>query len=104
LTKLGLLTEGLDYHVVRASTVIIFLFFTLTNDLRELYRKFGIDLKRFNGDDSWWLPIPARFNIDSNSLIRYASADPDYTVRPDPRETVIARQTLSEKTQPYQLW
>jgi len=104
LTKGGLLKEDLDYHVVRASLVIIFLFCTLPNDLRELYRKFGIDLKRFNGDDSWRLPIPARFIIDSNSLIRYASADPDYTVRPDPRETVAALQTLSEKTQPYQLW
>jgi hypothetical protein len=27
LTKSGLLTEDLDYHVVRASMVIIFLFF-----------------------------------------------------------------------------
>ena len=74
------------------------LVFTLPTDLRELYSKFGIDLERFNGDDSWQLPIPGRFIIDSNSLIRYASADPDYTVRPDPRETVAALQILREQT------
>jgi len=43
------------------------LVFTLPNDLRELYSKYGIDLERFNGDDSWQLPIPGRFIIDSNS-------------------------------------
>jgi peroxiredoxin len=73
------------------------LVFTLPNDLRELYSRFGIDLERFNGDDSWQLPIPGRFIIDSNSLIRYARADPDYTVRPEPRETVAVLQTLREK-------
>ena len=73
------------------------LVFTLPDDLRELYSKYGIDLERFNGDDSWQLPIPGRFIIDSNSLIRYASADPDYTVRPDPRETVGVLQTLRER-------
>jgi peroxiredoxin len=76
------------------------LVFTLPDDLRELYSKYGIDLERFNGDDSWRLPIPGRFVIDSNSLIRYASVDPDYTARPEPRETVetvAILQILREK-------
>jgi peroxiredoxin len=62
-----------------------------------LYSKYGIDLERFNGDGSWRLPIPGRFVIDSNGLIRYASVDPDYTVRPEPRETVAVLQSLREK-------
>ena len=69
----------------------------MPDDLRELYSKYGIDLERFNGDDSRRLPIPGRFIIDSNRLIHYASADPDYTVRPDPRETVAVLQTLRER-------
>ena len=69
----------------------------MPDDLRELYSKYGIDLERFNGDDSRRLPVPGRFIIDSNRLIRYASADPDYTVRPDPRETVAVLQTLRER-------
>jgi len=32
--------------------------FTLPAILQELYRGFGIDLERFNGDTSWRLPMP----------------------------------------------
>lgn len=60
------------------------LVFTLPEDLREVYRSLGIDLERFNGDDSWTLPMPARFVVDAESVIRHVDADPDYTVRPEP--------------------
>lgn len=69
--------------------------FTLPEDLRGVYGKFGIDLARFDGDDSWTLPVPARFVIDRQSTIRSAAADPDYTVRPEPADTV---KTLRELT------
>ncbi len=63
--------------------------------LRELYlNTLKLDLTRFNGDDSWRLPIPARFIIDQDSIIRYAQADPDYTNRPEPSDTVAALQKL----------
>ncbi len=64
------------------------LVFTLPDDLREIYLKFGIDLARGNGDGTWWLPIPARFVIDPHGVIRAADADPDYTRRPEPAQTV----------------
>jgi peroxiredoxin len=35
--------------------------FQLPEDLPLVHSKFGIDLKKYNGDDSWTLPIPARF-------------------------------------------
>jgi peroxiredoxin len=62
--------------------------FRLPNYLKELYQKFGSDLERFNGDDSWTLPMPARFIIDQASIIRVADVDPDYTIRPEPSRTV----------------
>jgi peroxiredoxin len=68
--------------------------FKLPDDLRALYEKFGADLARFNGDDSWTLPMPGRFVIDGGSIIRSAEVDPDYTVRPEPSATVAALQTL----------
>ena len=37
--------------------------FRLPDDLIEVYRKNGIDLPRYNGDDSWRLSIPARIVI-----------------------------------------
>ena len=71
--------------------------FELPADLRQVYTKFGIDLKKYNGDDSWTLPMPARFVIDSSGTVRAADADPDYTVRPEPAETlrVLERVTAN---------
>jgi peroxiredoxin len=62
--------------------------FALPEDLRGVYGKFGIDLPRSNGDDSWALPMPARFIIDRQGTVRSTAADPDYTIRPEPEETV----------------
>ena len=64
------------------------LVFTLPDDLREIYTRFGIDLARGNGDGTWRLPIPARFVIDGHRVIRAVAADPDYTRRPEPADTV----------------
>ena len=62
--------------------------FTLPDDLREIYVKFGIDLAKGNGDGTWRLPMPARFVIDRGGIIRAVNADPDYTRRPEPARTV----------------
>ena len=70
------------------------LVFTLPDDLRALYLKFGIDLAKGNGDGTWRLPIPARFVIDRAGVIRAADADPDYTRRPEPARTVEVLKTL----------
>jgi peroxiredoxin len=64
------------------------LVFTLPDDLRALYTKFGIDLAQGNGDGTWRLPIPARFVIDRQGIIRAVDADPDYTRRPEPAATL----------------
>lgn len=66
---------------------------TLSDAFRELYLGFGIDLAEYNGDASWRLPMPARFVVDSERIIRYAKADPDYMIRPEPEETIeVLRQ------------
>lgn len=61
--------------------------FELPEDLREVYRSFGIDLAIHNGDPSWRLPVPARFVIDSEGRIASVEADPDYRYRPEPEVT-----------------
>jgi peroxiredoxin len=70
------------------------LLFTLPEDLREVYLSFGIDLAKFNGDESWTLPMPARFVIDQGGVIRAADVNPDYTVRPEPGATVEVLKSL----------
>lgn len=64
--------------------------FQLPENLREIYLKFDIDLPEYNGDDSWTLPLPTSLIIDQNGVIRHAAINADYTVRPDPEETVTA--------------
>ena len=68
--------------------------YSFPEDLKNLYLKFGIDIAKHNGDDSWTLPMPARFIIDRGAIIRYAQVDPDYTVRPEPEHTVAALKAL----------
>ena len=70
------------------------LVFTLPDDLRAIYLERGIDLARGNGDGTWRLPMPARFVIDRAGVIRAVDADPDYTRRPEPAQTVQVLREL----------
>jgi peroxiredoxin len=72
------------------------LVFTLPDDLRGIYLKLGVDLARGNGDGTWRLPIPARFVIDRQGVIRAVDAAPDYTRRPEPARTVDILRGLTE--------
>jgi peroxiredoxin len=66
----------------------------LSDPGNNVAKTFGIDVAKHNGDDSWTLPMPARFIIDRDSIIRYAEVDPDYTVRPEPSHTIEALKAL----------
>ena len=63
---------GLTYRVPQAQEAI--------------YRRAFINLPFANGDESWELPIPATYIIDRDSSILFASANEDYTQRPEPNE------------------
>ena len=51
-----------------------------------IYRRAFVNLPFTNGDASWELPIPATFIVDRDGTILYASANEDYTERPEPVE------------------
>jgi len=53
-----------------------------------VYRRAFVNLPFTNGDDSWELPIPATYILDRDGTILYASANEDYTERPEPAEIV----------------
>jgi peroxiredoxin len=63
--------------------------------LRDLHRAGGVDLPKFNGEDSWTLPIPARFVIDRDGVIAYSEVDPDQTRLSDPRNILPVLDLLS---------
>lgn len=49
-----------------------------------VYRRAFVNLPFANGDPSWELPIPATYIINRDGIVLYASADEDYTERPEP--------------------
>jgi peroxiredoxin len=53
-----------------------------------VYRQAFVNLPFTNGDESWELPIPATYILDQDGTVLYASADEDYTERPEPTEIV----------------
>jgi len=59
-------------------------------------RKLGIDVSKSNADGSWQLPMPARYIVDQQQVIRYAAVNADYMVRPDPNETIAALEKLGK--------
>lgn len=64
------------------------LVFDLPYELKGIYQSFGIDLDRFNGSQSWQLPMPARYIAGSDGRILDAEVNPDYTVRPEPDQII----------------
>ncbi len=69
--------------------------FRLPDDLETVYRGFKIELPAYNGDDSWTLPMPARYVIDRRGRIRAADVNADYTRRPEPEEAVNAVKAIA---------
>jgi peroxiredoxin len=71
------------------------LVFTLPDYLRELYKSFGSALDRFHDESDYRLPMPARYVIDKQGIIRAADVNADYTIRPEPSETLSELRRLT---------
>lgn len=69
--------------------------FELSDDLLELYHKFGHALDDFNGETGKReLPVPGTFLVDRTGTIRLAHVDVDYTRRLDPDDLIAALKKL----------
>jgi len=71
------------------------LVFTLPDYLRELYKSFGSTLDRFHDEPEYRLPMPARYVVDRQGIIRAADVNADYTIRSEPSETLRQLRALS---------
>lgn len=60
--------------------------YQVLDEQRAVYQRAFVNLPFVNGNDSWGLPIPATYIIDRDGTVMFASANEDYTERPDPRE------------------
>lgn len=70
------------------------LLFTVYEEMRPLYLKWGLDVPASNGDDSWELPVPATYVIDRSGVVAAAHVDKDYTKRMEPDEVLATLQAL----------
>ncbi len=61
--------------------------FVLPDYLRDLYRFFGNTLDRFHDESEYRLPMPSRYVVDREGIIRAADVNADYTMRPEASET-----------------
>lgn len=92
--------HGLEFDVLsdRGNKIVdeFGLKFAFPDYLIEIYKSFGADLERFNGDDSWTLPMPARYVVNRAGIIVAADFDPDYTRRPAASKTVEDLKNIAE--------
>jgi len=71
------------------------LVFKVPSELQEIYNNFGITLPKFNGDESWELPMPGTYVIDKDGTVSYAFADADYTKRAEPDEVIAKLEEIT---------
>jgi peroxiredoxin len=64
------------------------LVYRVPEEQQAIYRRAFINLPFINGDESWELPIPAMYVVDRDGVLLFASANEDYTERPEPRESL----------------
>lgn len=70
------------------------LLFTVYEEMRPLYLKWGLDLPAYNGDETWQLPVPATYIIDTNKIVTAAYVDKDYTKRMEPQQILDALKNI----------
>ena len=64
------------------------LVYRVPDEQKQVYSRTFVNLPFLNGEASWELPIPATYILERDGRVLYASADPDYTRRPEPQEVV----------------
>lgn len=70
------------------------LVFTLPEALRPVYEQFGLDVPGYNGDESFELPMPATYVINTDGEIVHAFVDADYTQRMEPADIIKVLKNL----------
>ena len=73
------------------------LVYRVPEDQRAIYQRTFVNLPFVNGDPSWELPIPATFVIERDGTILFASANEDYTERPEPLEILDVLESGNQR-------
>jgi peroxiredoxin len=85
--------SDLDNSVIKAYK----LYFELPKELLEIYKRHGLDIESYNGENRTALPIPGTFVIDQKGIVRAMQADTDYKIRMEPQDILKALEKISKK-------
>jgi peroxiredoxin len=66
------------------------LVYSLAEELRPIYKSFGIDIPASNEEDSYELPMPATYVVNKNKEIIFSFINEDYTKRCEPEDIIDA--------------
>ena len=90
----------LEYHVLSDVNLEVArqfgLVFKLSPEMIDTYKNYGVDLKDYNGNEDYELPVPGYYVIDRQGTIRWAYANPEHKVRPDAETLIAVLESLSE--------
>jgi peroxiredoxin len=67
--------------------------YRVPDEQEAVYRRAFVNLPFVNGDDSWELPIPSTYIIECDGTVIFASANEDYTERPEPEDVLRVLNT-----------
>lgn len=74
------------------------LVYKLPKNLVQLYKDFGIDLHRSNGNDSDELPVSATYIVDKKGQIIYSFLDADYKKRAETLDLIKILESLKKES------
>lgn len=64
--------------------------FPLGDELTQVYKEYGINLEKNQGNDKWELPLAATFVVDKDKKIQYVFTDIDYKKRAEMKDILKA--------------
>jgi peroxiredoxin len=62
----------------------------LGDEVRALYQQVGLDIERYQGNATWFVPIPATFVLAQGGVVVGRKVDPDFRTRMDIEEILKA--------------
>jgi len=90
--------NGLEFLVLsdvnNRAAKLIGLSFKVDDDTRAIYKNFGINLSKNQGNDENTLPMPGTYVIDKKGMVQFSYVDPDYTKRAEPSEVLKVVKSL----------
>ena len=70
------------------------LIFWVGAEVQQLYQDTGVDLEKYQGNQSYFLPMAAKFIVDRDGLIKARQVNIEFRERMEPEAIVAALEAL----------